>query len=121
MRGVSNGEGFASSPHLEDSSEMVAEAQNIRNLRQWVCWRTEERGGKLTKVPYGPLTGERASSTNAGTWAGYSEAVAAYKERGYDGIGFVFTKEDGFCGVDLDGCLDPETGEIEGWAQEIIE
>jgi len=25
------------------------------------------------------------------------------------------------CGVDLDGCLDPETGEIEGWAQEIID
>ncbi len=33
----------------------------------------------------------------------------------------MFTPEDGLCGVDLDGCLDPETGEIEPWAQEIIE
>ena len=33
----------------------------------------------------------------------------------------MFTPEDDLCGVDLDKCLDPETGEIEGWAQEIIE
>ncbi|MQA91454.1 MAG: hypothetical protein GEU90_14710 [Gemmatimonas sp.] len=25
------------------------------------------------------------------------------------------------CGTDLDGCRDPETGEIEDWAQKIIE
>ena len=49
------------------------------------------------------------------------EAVRACKERGYGGIGFVFTPEDDLCGVDLDGCLDPETGEIEPWAWEIIE
>ena len=95
---------------------MIANTQNIRDLRQWLCWRTEERGGKLTKVPYSPLTGERASSTNSETWSGYSEAVKACKEHGYGGIGFVFTSEDNLCGVDLDGCLDPETGEIEGWA-----
>ena len=33
----------------------------------------------------------------------------------------MFTEEDAFAGVDLDGCLDPETGEIESWAQELIE
>jgi hypothetical protein len=32
----------------------------------------------------------------------------------------VFTSEDDLCGVDLDKCLDPETGEIESWAQEIV-
>jgi hypothetical protein len=100
---------------------MITDTQNIRDLRQWLCWRTEERGDEPTKVPYSPLTGERASSTNPKTWAGYKEAVNAYKEHGYDGIGFVFTPEDDLCGVDLDGCLNPETGEIEGWAQEIIE
>ncbi|MBA2715246.1 MAG: AAA family ATPase, partial [Rubrobacteraceae bacterium] len=45
----------------------------------------------------------------------------AYREHGYGGIGFVFTPEDDLCGVDLDGCLDPETGEIESWASTIIE
>jgi putative DNA primase/helicase len=100
---------------------MIAETQNIRDLRQWVCWRREQRDGKPTKVPYSPLTGERASSTDPNSWASYSEAVAAYKEHGYDGIGFTFTKEDDFVGIDLDNCLSPDSGEVEPWAQEIID
>src|ERR671910_1378345 len=100
---------------------MITDTQNIRDLRQWLCWRIEERDGKPTKVPYSPLTGEKASSTDPQTWASYSEAVEAYREHGYAGIGLVFSEDDPFCGVDLDGCLNPETGEIEGWAQEIIE
>ena len=100
---------------------MVADTQNMRALRQWVVWRLEGRDGKPTKIPYSPTTGERASSTTPETWVGYQEAVKAAREHGYDGIGFVFTAEDDLCGVDLDGCLDPETGEIESWAQEVIE
>jgi putative DNA primase/helicase len=100
---------------------MIEETQNIRDLRQWLCWRIEERDGKLTKVPYSPLTGEKASTTNPETWVGYSLAVEAYREHGYGGIGVVFSEDDPFCGVDLDGCLNPEAGEIEGWAREIIE
>jgi putative DNA primase/helicase len=105
---------------LKDTQNMI-ETQNIRSLRQWLCWRTEERDGKPTKVPYSPLTGEKASTTNPETWTNYSEAVSAHRKYGHHGIGFVFTPEDDLCGVDLDGCLNPETGEIEGWAQEIIE
>jgi len=106
---------------LEDTQNMITGTQNIRDLRQWLCWRTEVRDSKPTKIPYSPLTNRRASSTDPSTWGCYSEAVTAYKERGHDGIGFVFTEEDDLAGVDLDRCLDPETGEIEGWAQEIIE
>jgi putative DNA primase/helicase len=100
---------------------MVAEMRNPQDLRQWVCWHLEERDGKPTKVPYSPTTGERASSTDPKTWASYTEALSACTERGYSGVGFVFTPEDDFAGVDLDGCLDPKTGEIEAWAQEILE
>src|SRR5919107_1680161 len=100
---------------------MLTDRQNIKDLRQWLCWRKEERDGKSTKIPYSPTTGQRASSTDANTWSDYEEAVKACKNYGYSGIGFVFTAEDDLCGVDLDGCLDPETGEIEGWAQEVIE
>jgi putative DNA primase/helicase len=100
---------------------MIEETQNIRDLRQWLCWRIEEREGKPTKVPYSPLTGEKASTKDPQTWAGYSEAVEAYREHGYGGIGIVFSEDDPFCGVDLDGCLNPKTSEIDGWAQEIIE
>ena len=100
---------------------MITETQNIRDLRQWLCWRIQERDGKPTKVPYSPLTGSFASSTNPETWASYEEAVRACNEHDYDGIGFVFTPDDDLCGIDLDGCLNPETGEIESWAQKVIE
>jgi hypothetical protein len=100
---------------------MVADTLNMRDLRQWLCWRSEERDGKPTKILYSPLTGHRASSPTPETWTGYQEAVKACKEHGYGGIGFVFTPEDDLCGVDLDGCLDLETGEIEPWAWEVIE
>jgi hypothetical protein len=105
---------------LKDTHKVIADTTNIRDLMQWVCWRSEERDGKLTKIPYSPHTSVRASSTDPETWADYSGAVKACKEHGYGGIGFVFTPEDDLCGVDLDGCLNPETGEIERWAQEII-
>jgi putative DNA primase/helicase len=99
----------------------TSQTQNIRDLRQWVCWRSEERDGKTAKIPYSPLTGRRASSTDPESWGGYPEAVRACRERGYDGIGFTFTKDDPFCGVDIDRCLNAATGEIEPWAREIIE
>jgi hypothetical protein len=100
---------------------MITETQNIRDSRQWLCWRIEERDGEPTKVPYSPLTNTKADSTNPETWASYPEAVKACKEGEYDGIGFVFTPGDDLCGIDLDHCIDLETGEIEGWAREIIE
>ena len=78
---------------------MLTDTQNMRDLRQWLCWCLEERDGKLTKIPYSPLTGQRASSTDPRTWTGYREAVRASKEHGYDGIDFVFTPEDNLCGV----------------------
>lgn len=93
----------------------------MRDLRQWVCWRSEERDGKRTKVPYSPSTGARARSDDPATWATLAEARNAACERGYDGIGFVFTASDSFCGVDLDGCLDPDTSEVQPWAMEIVE
>jgi putative DNA primase/helicase len=37
-----------------------------------------------------------------------------------DGVGYVFSAEDPYTGIDLDKCRDPETGAIADWAQEII-
>lgn len=92
-----------------------------KDLRQWVCWRREERDGKLTKVPYTPRSGSRARSDDPETWGTFAEAWKARRDGNHDGIGFVFTADDPFCGVDLDSCVDPETGEIEPWAAEILD
>jgi putative DNA primase/helicase len=90
---------------------------------QWVCWRLETRDGKPTKVPYTPGTERRASSTDLMTWSTFDQALAAYEagEPPYDGIGFCFCSADPFVGIDLDKCRDPESGEVEPWAQNIID
>lgn len=93
----------------------------MKDLEQWVCWRSEVRNGKTTKVPYSPASGTRARSDDPATWGTLAEAEEAARSKGHDGIGFVFTARDPFCGVDLDACVNPETQEIEPWASEITE
>jgi putative DNA primase/helicase len=89
---------------------------------QWVCWRLEMRDGKPTKVPYIAGTNSRASSTDLMTWSSFEYAFAACEagEPPYDGIGFVFCSADPLAGIDLDGCRNPETGEVAPWARKII-
>jgi putative DNA primase/helicase len=94
--------------------------QELTERPQWVCWRYEEREDKMTKVPYA-ATGWRASSTDPTTWSTFDEALAAQQKRGYDGIGFVFSDADPYCGIDLDKCRNPKTGKISAWATKILE
>jgi putative DNA primase/helicase len=91
--------------------------EELRQLPQWVNWRIEQREGKPTKVPKQP-SGMNASSTASKTWSTF-ERVAQTNGQFY-GIGFVFTKETGYIGIDLDKCRDPKTGETEKWALDII-
>jgi putative DNA primase/helicase len=95
--------------------------RELKRRPQWVVWKLELRGEKRTKVPYTPGTNARASSTDLMTWRTFPEALAAFEEGAdYDGIGFVFSSADPYVGVDLDNCRDPESGELEPWAQKII-
>lgn len=95
--------------------------QCLRTRRQWLCWRYEERNGKPTKVPYDAKTGRLAKSTEPATWTSFEEAVARYaKDDVYNGVGFVFAKDDPFCGIDLDACR-REDGTLAPWAQAIVE
>jgi primase-polymerase (primpol)-like protein len=72
----------------------------LRELPQWVVWRLELRDGKQTKVPYRADGSGRASTTDPATWATFETALEAAP--GYDGIGFVFSADDPYVGVDLD-------------------
>jgi hypothetical protein len=87
----------------------------IYKLKQWVVWKWE---GKQ-KVPYCPRTGRKASVTDSSTWGTFEDAELVWD--GYWGVGFVFTMDDPYCGIDLDDCIDPNSGEIAPWAAEIIE
>ena len=91
--------------------------RDLRQLAQWVCWRIVLRKGKATKMPMQP-GGAPASSTDFKTWSTFERVCNSNGQ--FDGIGFVFTKEAGFVGIDLDKCRNPETGETEKWALAII-
>lgn len=77
----------------------------LRALKQWIVWRYEDKGGaKKTKVPYS-TSHNVASVTNSSDWDTFDNALWCLSTSGaYDGIGFVFTKNDPYAGIDLDDC-----------------
>src|SRR5215217_5743099 len=104
---------------MSASSSVYQAPDELRTANQFVCWCEEDRDGDITKVPYS-VHGGRASSTNPKTWAPFEAAIAYAEEHGMSGVGFVFTEDDPFAGIDIDKCRDAETGEIEPWAWKIV-
>ena len=102
-----------------DEPETIPET--LRERDQWVCWREEERDGKPTKIPVTPGAGGFASSTESETWTSFETALEYTETEHADGVGFVFTDDDPIVGVDLDDCRDPETGDVDDVALDIIE
>ena len=73
---------------------------------QWVAWRDEyKENGKMIKIPINPNTGSNARTNDPDTWASFDEAVKFYQDNDLAGIGFVFSEEDPFVGIDLDECI----------------
>ncbi|MBX0284733.1 hypothetical protein EGH22_00180 [Halomicroarcula sp. F28] len=96
--------------------------EELKSRENWVCWSLERRDGDLTKVPYNAEDGGYAKSNNSDTWTDYETAQRmAEMNPDMDGIGFMFSEDDLVMGVDLDDVFDPDTGEIEDWALEVIE
>jgi putative DNA primase/helicase len=95
--------------------------EEMRQRPQWLVWKLEERDGKLTKVPYIAGGVGKADTTDLMTWRTFEEALQALETGRYSGLGFVFCSADPFVGIDLDGCRNPDTGEIADWAREIID
>lgn len=111
-------------PHLQfDPDALRAQVPLcLRERAQWVCWRLIKREGKPTKVPVCATTGDAASSIDPGGWVTFDQALAACsRDPTLAGIGFVFSPDDPFAGIDLDDCRDPQTGAIKPWARDFLE
>jgi putative DNA primase/helicase len=104
-----------------NAADRFAIPSDLRERRQWLVWRHEKRGGKPTKVPYKvSAPSVRASTTDARTWGVLEHAVVAVERGKADGIGFVFSPDDPFVGVDLDGCRNT-SGELKSVAAAIVD
>ncbi len=91
----------------------------LRRLDQFVTWRYEQRGERRTKVLYDPRSSKRADSTDGSTWCSFDTALAMFLHTDwYDGLGFVFSADDPFFGVDLDHCV--TDGRLTARATEIV-
>jgi primase-polymerase (primpol)-like protein len=118
--------------------DLEAVPAELLALRQWLAWWSvagEERqvrlpNGRLTgtlkaqakphKLPISPGTGSLAATTRPTTWSSIEDARAAVHRWSLTGVGFVFTNDDPYSGIDIDNCRNPETGEIADWAWTII-
>ena len=93
----------------------------LKEYCQWVLWKgvwVAEKG-KYTK-PLFQVNGHHARSNDPSTWTSFDAARKAYGRGDFSGVGFVVTDEDPFAGVDLDHCVNRETGAIESWANRLV-
>jgi hypothetical protein len=93
---------------------------------QWLVWRFEDNGEKKPrKVPYYTANhrrvGEQGTPQDREKLKTLDTAIAAASKLHMDGIGFAFLPGDGLIGIDIDGAIDTETGEVSDRARTIIE
>jgi len=98
--------------------------EELKKRPQWVDWVYEHNPSdpdNPKKPPINPKTGKKAKVNDPDTFATFEVAVKRYKKGGVEGIGFVFTDNDPYVGIDLDDCRNKITGKIKIAAQLIID
>ena len=96
-------------------------ADELKTTDQWCCWRTEIRDGKKpTKIPVNAKTGRKAKSNDKTTWTPFAEAVSYYQnhKEAIDGIGFFFSEDGPYTGIDLDDCV--KDGELNQKTEAVV-
>lgn len=76
----------------------------LKQLRQWLVWRSRDLGHrKNVKVPYQTRNVWDVASVNRPeTWSTFAEAEQAVTANPGLGLGFVFTTNDPYVGIDID-------------------
>jgi primase-polymerase (primpol)-like protein len=77
----------------------------LKRLPQWVLWEMfcDSDSKYWKKIPFNPATGRAASSKKSADWGTFAQVESIMRTSNkYDGIGFVFTENDPYIGIDLD-------------------
>lgn len=106
---------------------------DLRERAQWLVWRFEKNQKKPDlkplKVPYWAngkkRKGVQGDEQDRAALVTLDQALAFVEKSKstsapYSGVGFAFLPGDGLIGIDIDKCIDPETGEISTMAMGII-
>ncbi|MCQ6962981.1 hypothetical protein [Methanolobus chelungpuianus] len=96
--------------------------QEMKEHDQWVMWKLISKKGenKPRKVPY-TVDNFEASTDKPTTWSTFDACIKALDTGLYHGIGFVFSCDDDYVGIDWDNVRNQETGEFdEDIYQEIL-
>lgn len=102
-------------PQWHNIPELLAVRQ------QWLLWKYErprdaKPDAKPLKMPYyvggGRRTSDQGSERDRQRLATLAVAQAAFEKGGWTGVGFGFLKDGGLIGVDIDGAIDPDSGEV---------
>lgn len=72
----------------------------LKELKQWCCFKLQQRGDKKTKIPIDANTGSLGKSNDESTWADFNTALEAIDKYHCDGIGFYFKPP--YFGIDID-------------------
>lgn len=99
---------------------------SLKYWRNWVWWKEEVRGVELTKPPFDIRTGTHAKSNDPNTWSTWDNVLdyhEAHSGNGTRGVGFELgdSKSTPYVVIDLDHCVNVQTGEIEQQAKSIID
>ncbi|WP_251638900.1 phage/plasmid primase, P4 family [Sporosarcina sp. NCCP-2716] len=103
---------------MKENYDFNSIPSELKALPQWILWKSEKKSGRYTKVPY-QVDGEMAQANNRRTWSTFATAVKFYLQGDYDGIGFVFSRQDNYIGIDIDNCVVDE--KPNSFATEIID
>lgn len=92
----------------------------MRERRQWACCAITHKDDPSHKRPMNPINGFWASTTNPKHWGTFEQAVAFASKKENYAIGFMLSKDDPFCIIDLDNKEDnPVSDETLAWYDEL--
>lgn len=107
-----------------DSIALREVPASLQSRPQWLVWKFEPGEKKPRKMPYyasgARRSGTQGSDADRAKLMPFEAALAAAIIMKMDGIGFAFLPDDGLIGIDIDGAIDLESGEISERAQSII-
>lgn len=103
---------------------------DIKIQGKFCCWKYERRDGRLTKVPYSPITGKRV--TNIHDYSSFDDAMEVlvysqnvvkctgdFENGPFDGIGIGLVN--GICGIDIDHCIEDDGCSLSETAKDILD